>query len=285
MVSSPPTESNPKCHIDREPIEVISVQQPLNNDVSLVLVQIPEGDFMMGSPEDELERSDAEGPQHPVHIQEFWMGQYPVTQAEWRIVASYRKVNHDLAAAPSEFKGDRLPVENVSWDDAVEFCQRLSQNTGLNYRLPTEAEWEYACRAKTTTPFHFGKTITTEYANYRGTDDEYGNSGSYGGGPKGGYREETTSVGSFEVTNHFGLADMHGNVWEWCQDHWHDNYKDAPSDGSAWLGNTPQSINMRVIRGGSWLDRPWYCRSAYRGRNPPGLRHLNLGFRVVLAPQ
>lgn len=145
-------------------------------------------------------------------------------------------MNKELDADPSNFKGDKRPVEQVSWYDAVEFCDRLTAHTKRAYSLPSEAEWEYACRAGTRTPFHFGETITTDLANYRGTDnEEYKWSGSYGPGPKGIYREQITEVGSFGVANAFGLYDMHGNVWEWCLDDWHDNYEGAPTDGSAWL--------------------------------------------------
>ncbi|MGC8715225.1 MAG: formylglycine-generating enzyme family protein, partial [Leptodesmis sp.] len=171
-------------------------------------------------------------------------------------------MNRPLDPDLSSFKGENRPVEKVCWYGAIEFCDRLSQYTGRPYRLPSEAEWEYACRAGTTTPFHFGETITTDLANYCGEDrKEYGWSGSYGRGPKGIYRQETTTVGSFGVANAFGLFDMHGNVWEWCLDHWHENYKGAPTDGSAWVkgGNS----DLRLLRGGSWDD--------------------NIGFRVVCA--
>lgn len=188
--------------------------------LSLRMMQIPADTFRMGSSEKELERIDSEGPQHEVTISEFFMAKYPVTQAQWRFVANLPRINKDLRSDPSRFKGDLRPVETVRWHDAVEFCARLSEHTNRPYRLPTEAEWEYACRAGTTTPFHFGETITTDIANYRGTDDErYKWSGSYGDGPKGDYREETTPVNHFEGANGFGLCDMHGNVWEWCQDH------------------------------------------------------------------
>ncbi|MFM6081165.1 MAG: formylglycine-generating enzyme family protein, partial [Dolichospermum sp.] len=140
-------------------------------------------------------------------------------------------------------------------------------------RLPSEAEWEYACRAGTTTPFHFGDTITTELANYNG------NYNTYGDGPKGVYRGETTEVGSFKIANEFGLYDMHGNVWEWCQDDRHNNYKGAPTDGSAWISNNAKSD--KLLRGGSWYDNPDYCRSAYRSCNDAGFDYSTLGFRVV----
>lgn len=282
MVSSPPVQSSTEFRIEQEQHEVVSIQQSLNDDVSLIMVQIPDGEFMMGSPDDEADRSGSEGPQHRVHVPEFWMGQYPVTQQEWRIVAEYPKVNRVLRLAPSRFRGTRLPVENVSWYEAVEFCDRIRQRTGFNYRLPTEAEWEYACRAGTVTPFHFGETITTELANYAGTGGG-SSSGSYGDGPQGVYRGKTTSVDLFEGTNQFGLFDMHGNIWEWCQDHWHKNYDDALTDGSAWVDAVDSNRKPRILRGGSWSDNPTLCRSAYRYHNDPVNRVDFIGFRVVLA--
>jgi len=245
----------------------------------LRMMQIPAGTFLMGSPEDELERQEREGPQHEVTLSRFFMGKYPIIQAQWRAVAALPQVERELKADPSHFKGDLHPVESVSWYDAVEFCDRLTILTDRQYRLPTEAEWEYACRAGTTTPFHFGKTITTELANYRGTDNESMKwSGSYGDGPKGEYRKETTPVNQFEGANAFGLCDMHGNVWEWCQDHWHDNYDGAPTDGRAWIegGNSDRGI----LRGGSWFYLPRGCRSAYRHFNGPGFVLNYYGFRV-----
>jgi formylglycine-generating enzyme required for sulfatase activity len=249
----------------------------------LRMMQIPAGTFLMGSPDDELERRDSEGPRHEVTVSEFFMAKYPVTQAQWRVVAGMEAVNRELKAEPSRFKGDMRPVEQVSWEDAVEFCDRLTVHTNRHYRLPTEAEWEYACRAGTTTPFHFGETITTEVANYRGTDnEEYGWSGSYGVGPKGEYREETTPVDHFGIANAFGLCDMHGNVLEWCADHWHENYNGAPTNGSAWVEGGDSSY--RVLRGGSWGLNPRDCRSASRGRLTPGYRYDYIGFRVVCSP-
>jgi formylglycine-generating enzyme required for sulfatase activity len=162
----------------------------------------------------------------------------------------------------------------VTWYEAVEFCDRLSQHTGRLYRLPSEAEWEYACRAGTPTPFYFGDTITTDLANY---DGNY----TYGSGAKGEYREQTTPVGQFGV-NPWGLADMHGNVLEWCEDHWHPSYEGAPSDGSAWI--TDDANQLRLVRGGSWYLSPVYCRSAFRARRNPNNRYPDLGFRVVCAP-
>jgi formylglycine-generating enzyme required for sulfatase activity len=253
--------------------------------IFLEMVYIPPGTFQMGSPETELKRYNYESPQHPVTLAEaFFMGKYPVTQAQWRVVAGLSQVGQELDPDPSEFKGDNCPVEQVSWHDATEFCARLSQHTGRNYRLPTEAEWEYACRANTITPFHFGQSITTDLANYRGTDWEVQGktySGAYGNGPHGEFRQKTTDVGAFKVANAFGLYDMHGNVLEWCQDWWHDSYEGAPSDGSAWLSHGEEEEERRVLRGGSWLSNPVDCRSAFRGRYTPGLRVNVVGFRVV----
>jgi formylglycine-generating enzyme required for sulfatase activity len=239
------------------------------------MVAIPGGTFLMGSPESEPERNDRESPQHTVTIQPFFMGKFPVTQAQWQAVASFPKVNIDLKSDPSNFKGANRPVEQVSWNDAVEFCARLSKATGREYRLPSEAEWEYACRAGTTTPFHFGETITTDLANY---DGNY----TYGSGSKGEYRKQTTDVGSFPA-NAFGLHDMHGNVWEWCQDTWHENYKGAPTDGSAWVDENANQNTTRIIRGGSWQSNPRDCRSASRDRDNPDTQFVNqvIGFRVM----
>ena len=248
----------------------------LPKDIELVMVPIPGGTFWMGAPLGE--GYDSELPQHEVTVAEFWMGQFPVTQAQYEAVMDYN---------PSTFptNGSNRPVETVSWDDAVGFCQSLSELTDQEFRLPSEAEWEYACRAGTTTPFYFGETITTDYANYRGTDWNYGGTvypGAYGQGPKGIFREQTTEVGSFPP-NAFGLYDLHGNVWEWCQDDWHDNYQDAPNDGSAWVLS---KSSYKVLRGGSWDLNPNYCRSAFRLINTRVDRNVSLGFRVVcVAPR
>jgi formylglycine-generating enzyme required for sulfatase activity/uncharacterized caspase-like protein len=237
----------------------------LGNDALLEMVAIPGGQFLMGSPENEPERLASESPQHTVTIQPFHMGKFPVTQAQWQAVAALPKVKIDLNPEPSYFKGANRPVEQVSWDHAIEFCVRLSRfvegrlanKTGKPYRLPSEAEWEYACRAGTTTPFHFGETITTDLANY---DGNY----IYGSGSKGEYRGQTTEVGKFPA-NAFGLYDMHGNIWEWCQDAWHESYERAPADGTAWMSKNDN--DYRLLRGGSWLNVPRYCRSAYRSRH------------------
>jgi len=247
--------------------------EDLGKGISLEMVVIPAGSFQMGSPDTEEERSKSESPQHQVTVASFCLGKYPITQGQWQAVATLPQVNRKLDPNPSLFKGKDLPVEQVSWYDAVEFCSRLSQKTGKKYRLPNEAEWEYACRANTTTPFHFGETITPELANY---DGNY----TYGSGTKGKYRQQTTPVGSFKVANSFGLYDMHGNVWEWCADHWHSNYQGAPTDGSAWLIDN-DNYSQRMLRGGSWCYYPWVCRGAGRYCVGPDVRFYDFGFRVV----
>jgi formylglycine-generating enzyme required for sulfatase activity len=253
-----------------------SFTEDLGNGVTLDMVYIPGGTFLMGSPKSEPERRDNESPQHSVTVQPFFIGKFAVTQAQWRVVAGFPKVKIDLKPEPSHFKGAKRPVERVSWDDAVEFCARLSKQTGREYRLPSEAKWEYACRAGTTTPFHFGETITTDLANYNGNY-------TYSFGSPGQYREQTTDVGSFPV-NTFGLYDMQGNVWEWCQDIWHENYNGAPINGSAWVNKNDNDNHPRLLRGGSWSLNPGYCRSAYRfNYDPADWFYNNVGFRVVCA--
>jgi formylglycine-generating enzyme required for sulfatase activity len=251
--------------------------EPLGDGVPpLELVAIPGGSFMMGSPTDELERDDDEE-QHEVEVPPFFMGKYPVTQAQWRYVAAELPlVARSIEPDPANFKGDDLPVENVSWLDAQEFCARVRVLTGRVCRLPAEAEWEYACRAKTTTPFHFGETISAELVNY---DGGY----TYGNGKKGEYREQTTPVGSFGVANSFGLYDMHGNVWEWCEDQYQDSYWGAPIDGSAWINSSSEENADRILRGGCWLGGPGVCRSAVRDRII-NAHNSYCGFRVVYSP-
>ncbi|NES23186.1 MAG: SUMF1/EgtB/PvdO family nonheme iron enzyme [Symploca sp. SIO3E6] len=233
--------------------------EDLGQGISLEMVVIPAGSCQMGSPDTEKERYDSEGPWHRITVASFCMSKYPITQAQWQAVAALPQVNRELNPNPSQFKGADLPVEQVSWYDAVEFCARLSKETGREYRLPSEAEWEYACRAGTTTPFHFGMTIIPKLANYNGV--------------------QTTSVGSFPVVNAFGLYDMHGNVFEWCTDYWHENYKGAPTDGSVWLNEN--NNDCRVLRGGSWYSYSKYCRSAYRYYRAPDCRYCHFGCRVV----
>jgi len=230
-------------------------------------VWIPGGCFMMGSPKSEKDRYDDEGPVHEVCLDGFWLGKYEVTQAEWEAVMgknpswfNRKKIGKDAS---------RHPVEAVSWEDAQEFLRQISQRSGQTFRLPSEAEWEYACRAGTQTPFSFGETISTDQANY---DGEY----VYGSG------KQTTPVGSFPP-NAFGLYDMHGNVYEWCQDDEHDSYEGAPADGSAWVENSKNKrLLKKLLRGGSWIDNPRFCRCASRNRSDLVFRNSLRGFRVVV---
>ncbi len=271
--------------IRREPRESWQFVESLAKGLTLDLVEIPGGTFLMGAAADELESYDDERPQHEVRVSGFLLGKYPVTQAQWRFVAGLPQVSQELQPEPSRFKGDERPVEQVSWDDAQEFCARLSVHTGRIYRLPSEAEWEYACRAGTTTPFHFGETIDAEIANYQAQDEKYEGKtypGKYGRGQFGKYRKKTIDVGSLNAANDWGLHHMHGNVWEWCQDHWHGSYEGAPTDGSSWIDETPSEKESRLLRGGSWFRYPRYCRSACRFYYAPGTRDFDLGFRVLL---
>ncbi|NJN61304.1 MAG: formylglycine-generating enzyme family protein [Coleofasciculaceae cyanobacterium RL_1_1] len=246
------------------------------------MMSIPGGTFQMGSPEDELDRYGDESPQHEVTVQPFFMGRYAVTQAQWRVVAGYPQIDREFDPDPASFKGDNRPVEQVDWDDAQEFCQRLSAKTGKRYRLASEAEWEYACRAGTVTPFHFGETIDAEIANYDAKTEDETWKPVYGEGRKGEYREQTVDVGSLPA-NLWGLHETHGNVWEWCEDDWHDGYKDAPTEGRAWTEEN-RTETRKLLRGGSWYAIPRGCRSAVRCINLRDVRVGLIGFRVVCVP-
>jgi formylglycine-generating enzyme required for sulfatase activity len=230
----------------------------LGNGVKLEMIKVPSGEFLMGTVESETTSRENERPQHLVRVPSFYMGKYPVTQEQYLAI---------INSNPAQFTGKNLPVENVSWNEAQDFCKVLTTITQRKYRLPSEAEWEYACRAGTNTSYCFGDTITTKLANYNGTQG--------GAGMKGDYQNRTSAVGSFPP-NGFGLYDMHGNVWEWCEDTWHDNYNGAPQDGSAWIGSYSQ-----VLRGGSWFANSSACRSAYRGRENAADFDAYIGFRVV----
>ncbi len=232
------------------------------------MVVIPAGKFKMGSPSSEPERDDDEWPQHEVRIERpFAIGQYEVTFEEYeRFAEATGRRKPDDAG----WGRGRRPVINVSWDDAVAYAQWLSAQTGATYRLPSEAEWEYAARAGTETPFHFGERITTDQANFNGNS-------TYNGSAKGEYRKKTVAVGSFPA-NAFGLHDVHGNVWEWVQDCWHDDYKGALDDGSAWESG---ECAGRSLRGGSWSYRPGWVRSAYRFGGGLAGRFGSVGFRLA----
>jgi formylglycine-generating enzyme required for sulfatase activity len=287
--------------------------------VMLELLPIPAGRFLMGAPKSEEGSDSSERPQHWVDVPAFYMGRVPVTQAQWRAVAAWPKVCRYFGSDPAYFKGDERPVERVNWFAAMEFCARLWQRTGRRYRLPSEAEWEYACRAGTTTRFYLGDNLSPDLAHY-GEDFGVG----------------TAPVGHFPA-NDFGLQDMHGNVWEWCLDDWHENYQNAPVDGRPWFDNTTHgqiftrqfrdsgqidngtfqnltdvdNQQLKLLRGGSWIDYSSICRSANRYRRRAddidtysllsffSARMLNriqgraanqgdiidgLGFRVVVSP-
>ncbi len=265
----------PKWRTELKMVEVEGYREDLGDGVALTIIRIPAGWFVLGSPKD-AGHSDNERPQHPVRMEGFFLAQTPITQAQWKVVAGWPKVERDLHPDPSRFKGANNPVEQVSWFDAMEFCSRLSQRTGLTYTLPSEAQWEYACRSGTTTPFSFGATITPELANYNGNY-------AYDQDTKGEYRKQTTPVGSFPA-NAWGLQDMHGNVLEWCLDRWHGSYEGAPADGSAWTDPEAGEDVSRLLRGGSWSNSSSGCRSACRDRFRPGYRNGSVGFRVCCLP-
>jgi formylglycine-generating enzyme required for sulfatase activity len=248
--------------IETRPGQVQRCRQDLGRGSSLDLVALPAGTLLMGSA-----RSagyDDERPQHPVSLAPFLIGQVPVTQSQWLAVMG--------RLPPYRFEGGQRPVENVSWQAARQFCQRLAKKTGRAYELPSEAQWEYACRAGTLGPFAFGPTLTTDLANYVGEH-------VYGAGPRGVYRHATTHVGGFPP-NAFGLFDLHGNVWEWCADAWHPSYEGAPAGGRPWEAGGDQG--QRVMRGGSWHDPPDNCRSAARSKFSTAEGEDYIGFRVAL---
>jgi formylglycine-generating enzyme required for sulfatase activity len=257
-----------KVELDRKRGKAQYIRENIGNGVTIDLVRIPAGKFMMGGNE-----QDSEKPIHEVTLQEFWMGKYAVTQKQWQAV---------MGTNPANFKGENLPVEKVSWHDAMEFCEKVSQKIGKKLRLPTEAEWEYACRAGTNTPFHCGETITTDLVNY---DGNY----PYGEAPKGQYRQKTVDVDSF-YPNQWGLYQMHGNVWEWCLDDWHDDYSAKPvrlkQNGNEPWGDVNINKNdnrSHLLRGGSWYYSAGGCRAGYRLRFNARARNDNFSFRLLFA--
>ena len=277
-------EVNEKAEIIAEPkCSAQSFDENLNEGLNLKMIVIFGGSFMIGSPEDELDSDKDEKPQNSVTVPSFTIAQTPVTQAQWKAISNLPKVKLKLDPEPSFYSGDDRPVERVNWFEAVEFCDRLTRLTQRPYRLPNEAEWEYACRSGTTTAFNIGSTIATDFANYRGVDDVRSDVtyfGNYGDGSKGLYRGQTLDVSSFPP-NRNGLYDMHGNIWEWCSDHWHSGHENAPIDGSTWLDKDADDNSDRIIRGGSWYNTPHSCRSAFRNFDAPVFRDSTLGFRVV----
>jgi eukaryotic-like serine/threonine-protein kinase len=252
--------------IDRPQHQVQIFQEELGDGILLTMVKIPAGKFMMGSPATEKGREHHEQPQHLVNVPEFYLGQTQVTQAQW------------VAIFPDKpggaIKNSQLPVHSINWIEAIAFCDRLSQKTGHKYRLPSESEWEYACRAETTSPFAYGDTIVPTIANYNGAYP-------YGQAPKGVFRQAATPVATFPP-NHFGLYDMHGNLWEWCFDEWFDHYHGAPKNGGA-MGDiaTQDSQQLRVVRGGSWFSHACNCRAASRTSLSASFRHQHYGLRVA----
>jgi formylglycine-generating enzyme required for sulfatase activity len=258
---------NPQAQ-DKDPPKIIvtdPTKPAVTNSIGMKFVWIAPGNFMMGSPKEEKERQDDET-QHKVTLTKgFYMGVHLVTQEQYETV---------MGNNPSNFKGEKnLPVDSVSWDDCQAFIKKLREKDKKVYRLPSEAEWEFACRAGTKTPFHFGETISTEQANYNGDF-------IYGTGKKGVYRRKTTPVGSFPA-NAWGLHDMPGNLWQWCQD-WYGEYPQKDVVGPQGADNG----KSRVLRGGSWENIPRLCRSAYRNGYVPATRGygLNLGFRLCFCP-
>jgi uncharacterized protein (TIGR02996 family) len=246
----------------------------LVNSIGLQLVLVPAGRFLMGSPDNEAHRDPDEGPVREVEISRpFYLGRCQVTQREYEAVTG-----ENPACFSATYKGGpEHPVENVSWPDAESFCQRLSalpeeKKAGRTYRLPTEAEWEYACRAGTTTAFAFGPVLTSDQANFDGRHP-------YGDVPHGAYLQRTTVVGSY-APNAFGLCDMHGNVREWCADWYDENYytRAQPTDPPG-----PERGETKVQRGGSWAADGMLCRSGSRVRNLPDERNSIFGFRVAVS--
>jgi eukaryotic-like serine/threonine-protein kinase len=258
-----------EMQIRKETKQAEFITEDLGPGVQMDLVSIPGGSFMMGVSDGD--GGSSEEPQHLVMVPAFYMSKYPVTQDQYMAI---------MGKNPSRFEGGNLPVEDVSWDDAQKFCANLSRNTGKLYRLPSEAEWEYACRAGTTTTFHFGEGITLDFANFNGKF-------SYRNLPGGQGFSQTSPVDFYKFPNDFGLYGMHGNLWEWCEDLWHDNYEGAPTDGSAWIENGRN--NWRMMRGGSWRSAARDCKVYHRESREIDIQDSmgiqdDVGFRVVYAP-
>ena len=243
----------------------------ITNSVGMKLAYIPAGEFTMGSPETE-EHRETDEVQHKVTISKpFLMATTAVTQKQWHKIMGTTIADQRDEADPSSKlfgEGDDFPIYFVSYQDAIDFCRRLSEKERREYRLPTEAEWEYACRAGTTTPFSTGETISTDQANYNGNF-------AYGNGSKGVNRDKTVAVGTFKP-NAWGLYNMHGNVWTWCSD-WYGEIPKADAVDPQGAGGGEE----RVVRGGSWFREPWMCRSAGRYKKPPEGRFNFIGLRVV----
>jgi eukaryotic-like serine/threonine-protein kinase len=255
--------------IEKEAEEATKAEAEADNGLEMSFVYCPAGSFTMGSPSRETKRQDDEDQVRVTISKGFLLGKYEVTQKEWESV---------MGSNPSNFKGARLPVEKVRWEEATKFCRKFTEQErragrlGAKemYRLPTEAEWEYGCRAGTTSPFSYGSSLSSREANF---NVNY----PYGGASKGAYLEKTANVGSYKG-NAWGLHDMHGNVWEWCQD-WYGENLPGGTDPSVAFTGWPA-----VLRGGGWFNLAQFCRSAYRFWNTPSLRLDVLGFRVARVP-
>jgi formylglycine-generating enzyme required for sulfatase activity len=244
----------------------------LGGGIKLEMVFVPPGKFAMGAPAQEEGSSSAEKPQHLVTVPSFYLSKYLITQEQYAVI---------MGKNPAYRPGTKLPVEQVSWHDTREFCSRLSTRTGHKYRLPSEAEWEYACRAGTNTAFYYGNQIESHLANYRSRTSKIDQTQAVHRPrqPKNlaeTLSEKTTLVGKFPP-NAFGLYDMHGNVWEWCEDTWHESYVGAPTDGSAWVNEN----DKRILRGGSWDNYARSCRSALRFKWAAGNSNYYIGFRIA----
>jgi len=278
LAVAPFGESEAKQHQQRW-AEFASLPLELANSIGMKLIYVPAGEFDMGSPGGE-EARDADEDLHRARVNDpFYLGIYEVTQAEYQQVMGKNPSSCSPTGATRYTAADtsRFPVESVSCQDAVEFCRRLSELAdeklaNRTYRLPIEAEWEFACRAGKMTPFHFGSTLNGQQANCNG---QY----PYGTGIKGPYLARPTTVGSY-TPNAFGLYDMHGNVWEWCADAYGDYQVGSPTDDP----KGPETDSNRVLRGGGWSFRSQYCRSAFRDRYSPLGRISYLGFRVARSP-
>ncbi len=306
-----------KMQITHEQRQVYHFVEELKGvELPLQMIQIPGGTFVMGAPESEKNSQNRERPKHLVTVNSFCLARYPITNAQWDFVANLSQEQRNLTAKNQSNKAQH-PVVNVSWYDALEFCARLSRYSGKQYRLPSEAEWEYAARGvkdfKVPTvedrsesfkqqkieiwnqqylqPFHFGETISSEVANYGGDQ-------TYGRESKGEYRGDTVPVDYFQAANDFGLSQMHGQVDEWCADPWHGNYEKAPSNGIVWdeqnndnryqniLENLLELLNderARIRRGGSFGNNAGNCRSAYRDRYNAGFVNDLIGFRLAVS--
>lgn len=256
--------------VTKIPAQAVAYAETLGTDNRLEMLQVRPGGFSMGSDRNEPYAEDSERPVHRVQVSGFFISRFEITQQQWAAIASLPKIERDLPVQPAHFQGDDRPVEGVSWLEAKEFCARLSRLTGRLYRLPTEAEWEFACRGGTQTPFCFGQTILSSVANYDATKP-------YASEGVGQYRGQTIAVGSLGSANYFGLADTHGNVAEWCEDAY-----DSYSDGAKVDPTGPARGRNHVVRGGSWRSYPWQCRSASRVGLEETWRRNDIGFRVAL---